>query len=177
MQKWQVEEAKIVFDASPYLRLRQERCILPNGVTIPTYNIIEEDDIVMAFALTEAEEVLLVEQYKHGIGEVCLTLPGGFCEAENPLDDIQRELQEETGYRSDDWQHIGSYIKDPSRNPNRSHLFLAKNAHQTGEQALEPTEIITVQTLPLSEMEQAIRDGRITSTHSIAAIYSAMLHL
>lgn len=177
MQKWQVKKAKIVFDASPYLRLRQEQCILPNGVIIPDYNIIEEDDIVMVFAITQSQDVLLVEQYKHGIGEVCLTLPGGFCESDDYLKDIQRELQEETGYQSEDWQQIGSFIKDPSRNPNRIHLFLAKNCHQAGKQSLDPTEIITVRTIPLSEIEQAVKDGRITSMHSIAAIYSAMMNL
>ena len=177
MQKWQVEESKIVFDASPFFRLKQERCILPNGDIIPDYNIMEEADIVMVLAITKSQNVILVEQYKHGIGEVCLALPGGLCEADNPLEDIQRELQEETGYRSEDWQQIGSYIKDPTRNPNRIHIFLAKDCYLAAETAFDPTEFITVRTLALSDLEIAIKDGRISTIHSIAAIHTVMMNL
>lgn len=177
MQKWQVEEAKIIYDASPYFRLRQERCILPNGLVIPNYNIIEEADIVMVFALTPSQDVILVEQYKHGIGEVCLALPGGLCESDEPLIDIKRELQEETAYQSDHWQQIGSYIKDPTRNPNRIHVFLAKGCYPAGETDFDPTEFITVHTMPLAEIETAIMDGRINTIHTIAAIHTAMKQL
>src|SRR5688572_12645000 len=104
MEKWKIENSRIVHDASPFLRLRQDKVVLPSGLVIEDYNVVEEPNAVTIFALTAEKELLLVEQYKHGIGEICLEVPGGVMDKSEPLAEAQRELLEETGYHSSRWQ-------------------------------------------------------------------------
>ena len=174
MEKWKVENSRIVLDASPYVRVRQDECHLPNGIVIPDYNIVEEPDIVTIFALTSQKELLLVEQYKHGIGEICLELVGGLMDGTDPLEDAKRELLEETGYSGGRWQAGGVYIINPTRQPNRMYHFIALNVEKTAEQNLDSTEAIRVHTMPLSQVQQAIAEGRIAAVHSVAAIFRSL---
>jgi ADP-ribose pyrophosphatase len=174
MEKWKVEDSRIVLDASPFVRLRQDRCVLPNGLIIPDYNIVEEPNIVTIFALTPQKELLLVEQYKHGIGEICLELVGGLMDREEPFPEAQRELLEETGYGSSQWLEGGCYIINPTRQPNRMYHFIALDAEKVAEQNLDSTEAIRLQLMPIAEVQQAIVSGRIAAVHSIAAIYRSL---
>lgn len=174
MEKWKVIKSTIVYDASPFVRLRQDECHLPNGLVIGDYNIVEEPDIVTVFALTSEKELLMVEQYKHGISEICLEIVGGFKDGADALEDAKRELMEETGYRSANWQSAGTFIINPSRQPNRMYHFIALDAEKVGEQDLDEAEIIRVHKMPLAEVEKAILDGKISAVHTIAAIYRSL---
>lgn len=174
MEKWKLESSQIVFDASPFVRLRQDKVILPSGLVIDDYNVVEEPSIVTIFALTAQKELVLVEQYKHGIAEICLEICGGFIESDEPLDDAKRELLEETGYSSSTWQEAGCFIINPSRQPNRQYHFIALNAEKVAEQNLDSTEAIHVHLMPLAEVHQAIAEGRIAAVHTIAAIYRSL---
>lgn len=177
MSQWKVEESTVVLDASPFMVVRQEKCVLPNGIIIPDYNIISEPDIVIALVITEQREIVLVEQYKHGIGDICLEVPGGMCDDNIPLIEAQREVREETGYTSDEWHHLASYIHNPTRFNNHIHAYIAQNAVKMDEQQLDPTENITVHTLPITDVHTAIREGRITAVHSIAVLFQGLAYL
>ncbi|MEM9955520.1 MAG: NUDIX hydrolase [Chloroflexota bacterium] len=174
MSQWKIEESKVVLDASPFIVVRQERCILPNGLVIPDYNIVTEPDAVVALVITENKNIILVEQYKHGIGEICLELPGGLSEGDAPLAEIQREVLEETGYISNNWQHLASYINNPTRANNHTHAFIASNARKISEQNLDPTENIIVHTLSISDVFQAIQTGQIRAVHTIATVFQGL---
>lgn len=174
MEKWKVEDSKIVLDASPFVRLRQDKVTLPSGLVIPDYNVVEEPDIVTIFALTAQKELLLVEQYKHGIGEICLELVGGLMDGKEALEDAKRELLEETGYESSNWQAAGCYIINPTRQPNRMYHFIALDAEKVAEQNLDSTEAIHVHRMPLPQVHQAIAEGKIAAVHSVAAIYRSL---
>lgn len=174
---WIVKSSQTLVDAPPYLTLRREHCQLPNGHSIPDYYVISEPDIVIALVVTSDEQIVLVEQYKHGIGEICLELPGGLSDGGAPLTEIQREVREETGYESANWQKLGTYINNPTRFDNRVHAFVARDAQQVTSQKLDPAEQINVHTMPRDEVLAAIQSGRIAAAHSIAVIYQALVSL
>lgn len=175
MKAWHILFSQLVFDASPYLSVRQERCQLPDGTVIPDYNIISEPDIVIALVLTSDDRVVLVEQYKHGIGQLCLELPGGLSEGGAPLSEVQREIREETGYESDNWLLLSRYINNPTRFDNHVYAFVARHAQPTTTQHLDPTEDITVHLWSIADVLAAIQDGRITALHSVATILQGLL--
>ena len=114
-------------------------------------------------------------QYKHGVGHVTLALPSGLIEdGEDPLAGAQRELLEETGYVSDNWQTLGSFTANGNYGCGKAHLFLARNAQRIGEPDsgdLEDTEIVL--SAP-EEVMEAVRSGRVNELSSVAAIALAL---
>jgi 8-oxo-dGTP pyrophosphatase MutT (NUDIX family) len=173
MNKWRVLDSNIAF-ATPYFRIRQDACELPNGRIVPDYYVYESVDVAMVFALTTQNTVLMVEQYKHGWGDVLLELPAGMCQSATPLEDAQRELLEETGFVSSDWRSLGSFIASPSRANSTIHTFFARDATQVAAQALDHNEDIRVHHVPLSNLMPMIEDGRIRVVDSVLAIYRGL---
>ena len=174
-RKWKVMNSHLVYDRAPWLKVWEQDVALPNGTTIEDYIITEASDVGMVFAVTEDEQVVLVEHYKHGIGESKVDLPAGYLDEDDPspLAGTKRELMEETGYASDNWQPLGDFAIDPNRSRNRFYYFLARNAHRVAEPHLDPTEEIALHLVPLSELRHWLDEH----PPSLASMTGALLGL
>ncbi|HEY0799085.1 MAG TPA: NUDIX hydrolase, partial [Candidatus Baltobacteraceae bacterium] len=142
---WKIVDSRYVIQ-TPHLRLRHDSIELPNGHRIEDYYVRETAGFAIVFALTPENNVVLVRQYKHGIGESVLELPAGGIEpGESPVVCARRELAEETGYvgTPPEPEHIASFISDPTNSNGRFHLFMAHDAQPSLKQQLDPTEAIT----------------------------------
>jgi len=175
IKKWQQCQSKIVFD-TPYFNIRRDHCRLPNGREVDDYYVMQSADIVLIVTRTQAKEFILVEQYKHGIGDICLEIPGGMCEPESSdiLEDAKRELREETGYISDKWVKLTTLAYNPTRSNNHIHLYLALDATLEGAQELDPNEDICVRLVPQPDVMPAIRTGKINVPDSITGLMLAL---
>ncbi|HTQ07774.1 MAG TPA: NUDIX hydrolase, partial [Polyangiaceae bacterium] len=121
-----------------------------------------------------ADEVVLVRQYRHGIGAESLELPAGVMESgEDPHAAAQRELCEETGYVAERFERIGSFATEPARQAVRAHFFCAFGARPTGTRALDESEDIDVVRVPRSELAGLIESGRISHGVHVGAILLA----
>jgi len=164
--------------SSPFLRLRSDTIELPNGHIIHDYYVRETRGFVVIFALTPSHDVVLVRQYKHGIGQYVVELPAGAIdEGEAPLDCATRELTEETGYAGDPPELVASYLGDPTNSNSIFHLYLVRNAAERGSQSLDISEDITVETVPLEALRTKIHDGTIRTGSHIASIYTVLDYL
>src|SRR5678816_446041 len=93
INSWKILESKYL-----HPDIRVDRCELFNGHTLDAH-LLEYADEIMIFALTKDQEVVLIKQYRHGVQEAILELPGGSVDdGETPLEAAKRELMEETGY-------------------------------------------------------------------------------
>jgi len=161
--------------ATPFLRLRADRVELPNGIIVDEYYVRETRGFCVVFALTPERRVVLVRQYKHGIGEIVLELPaGGIDPGETPAECAPRELAEETGYTGAPPEHLRTFIADPTNSDGRFHLYLVRDAMCTREPSLDPTEEIEVQTATLDEVRAMVFDGRISAGSQVAAVLVAL---
>ena len=75
---WQVLSSTTVFNQAPWLRVVRQSIQLPNGVHIPDYVLAHGRDYGMVVAVTDADEVLVVQHYKHGLERVILDFPAGY---------------------------------------------------------------------------------------------------
>lgn len=170
---WKIVESRYVIE-TPHLRLRRDSIELPSGVRIDEYYVRETAGFSIVFALTAQNDVVLVRQYKHGIGQGVLELPAGAIEqGESAVTCAQRELAEETGYVGTPAQpeFVASFISDPTNSNGRYHLFLARDVQLRQQQQLDATEDITVELASLAQVRRYVRDGQINVGPNVASIY------
>lgn len=133
--------------------------------------VLECPDWVNVVALTPDRELVVVQQFRFGVSRVTLEIPGGMVDpGEEHRPAAERELLEETGYRSSRWSYLGSVEPNPAVQNNLLHIWLAEDAVPSGRQDLDPGEDIAVGTLPLEEAARAIADGRITHSLVLCAL-------
>jgi 8-oxo-dGTP pyrophosphatase MutT (NUDIX family) len=138
------------------------------------FDIVETPDWVNVVALTAENRVLLIRQYRAGTRSVTTEIPGGTVdEGETPLAAARRELEEETGYTSDDWAEIGSVEPNPAFQTNTTYTFLARDARRTGRQRFDETEAIEVAEHPLADIPRLITRGVITHALVVCAFFHA----
>jgi len=170
---WKIVESELVIQTR-HLRLRRDTVELPGGQRVADYFVRESRGFSVVFALTRDERVVLVRQYKHGIGESLLELPAGAIDpGETPAACARRELAEETGYAGEpeEPEHLGSFVYDPTSSNTRYHLFLARNCRAVGRQKLDPTEAISVELATLDDVRRFVRDGTIEVGAHVASVY------
>jgi ADP-ribose pyrophosphatase len=133
----------------------------------------------LAVPVTPDGKFVLVRQYRFTAQGRILEFPAGTIEPnETPESTIEREIQEETGYRAHRWQKLGEFFVAPGYSDEIIYAFLA--------QALEPLEHPPAQDLDedietvlltSAEVEAAIHTGEISDAKTIASFFLARPYL
>jgi len=175
--KWQVEKSKYIVN-DQWIKLRADRCSMPNGTILDPYYVVEHCDWVNVVAVTGDSKVIMVTQYRHGIGDVATELPAGCIDDSDssPEATIRRELLEETGYTAEAFVSTGSMPLNTSNHNNRTHCFLAIGAIKVQDPTPEETEQLEISELSFDEMFNLIDTGKLQSLHT-ASFLLAMRYL
>jgi len=177
---WKTLSYKQILD-TPYLKVRREEVEIPGGPIIPDYYIIEDRGWVGIVPVTEDGCFLINKQYKHGIGCEVLEFPAGTIDAheDDPLVTARRELMEEAGYSVEDGQieFLAHMYAHPTGARTRIWWYLARNVRKTGEQKVDPLEIIENRLVTPQELLALIHDGSFMVQGQIAAAYMALERL
>jgi ADP-ribose pyrophosphatase len=171
-QPWKILE-------SSYLRpkFRIDKCELANGTVLEPM-VFEFGTWANVLAITKDGQAVLVRQYRHGVQEILLELPGGIVEeGEEPIEGAKRELLEETGYSSSNIVEVGMIYPNPAFQTNRLFCFLALDAEEAGFQNLDESEDIEVQLVPLDELIAMTRRGEFLHALQVATLFHALAHL
>jgi len=152
--------------------IRTDRARSPRTGEAHDFFVIESSDWVNVIPLTPDNKVVLIEQYRHGVRDVTLEIPGGLIEGhDTPAAAASRELREETGYREEELIPLGWVHPNPALQSNRCYTFVATNVVLEGSQKLDEKEDIEVVLYPLKEIPGLIRAGAITNSLILAAFY------
>ena len=138
----------------------------PARSTEREFVVINAPDWVNVVALTPDGHLVLVRQFRYGIDEFSLEIPGGVIDTgEDPVVAGLRELREETGYSGAPAKLLGVVHPNPAMQSNRCHFVFVEQAVRAFELEWDPDEEIQVTTLPADEVLQLARSGGIV--HSL----------
>ncbi len=156
--------------------VRVDRVELPNGTVIPEYWVSEYPPWVNVVALTERDEVVLIRQYRHGIGGVHWEIPAGSTDPEDTSmeEAARRELQEETGYVGGRWSLLATLSANPALQNNLTYTFLAEGV-TPGAASPEESEEITVHLKTLAEVEALIENDSFLQALHAAPLLKLLL--
>ena len=174
-QKWEYLAKESILERKPWFKVFREEVRLPDGKIVPDYYEIEMPHYTAVFAVTVEQKIMVLRCYRHAIGDVTLTMPGGLLEeGESPLEGIQREFLEETGYKAKEWESLGSFIGNSTRGCGTYHLFFATGAYPVQEPDSGDLEELELLLWTPEEVELAIDDGR---TQSLGVLSMLLLGL
>jgi ADP-ribose pyrophosphatase len=152
--------------------LRTDTACSPRTNRTHDFFIMESAPWVNIIPLTKKDEIVLIQQYRHGIRDITLEIPGGLVEStDSPEEAARRELLEETGYREESLISLGAVHPNPAIQSNLCYTFLAKNVYLAENQNQDESEDIEVVIKPLAEIPRLIREGTITHSLVITAFY------
>jgi 8-oxo-dGTP pyrophosphatase MutT (NUDIX family) len=177
-ETWDIQSVRQVIN-TPFLKVRSEQVKLPGGIILADYYIIENKGWVGIIPITPAGRILINNQYKHGIGEEVLEFPaGGIDEGEDdPEQTAHRELMEETGYSTTRMELLTEMLANPSGAETRIWWFVAYDVRKTGEQKVDPAEVIENRLVTPAELLQLIHSSKFAVQGQIAAAYMALERL
>jgi len=133
--------------------------------------VLETGDWVNVVALTASGKVVCVRQHRFGVGKPTLEIPAGLVEpGETPGQAARRELEEETGYTTGEWESLGSVQANPAFLNNDCHLWLALNVARTHPTHLDENEDIEVSELGIAEIREEIRAGRMLNALTLLGL-------
>ncbi|NJD63598.1 MAG: NUDIX hydrolase [Deltaproteobacteria bacterium] len=148
-----------------------DRYLLAGNGRSNDFTVIRTSDWINVIPVTPDGQLVFIRQFRHGIREVTVEIPGGAIDARDadPRAAAQRELLEETGYRAGKWEYLGYVTPNPALQDNRCHTYLARDAVRAAEPEFDPYERIEVALFSREDAERALRDGTVTHGLVLAA--------
>lgn len=158
---------KELLDAnSRFLKVERYNCEINNGKTIVREKLLKGNgngSAVTICPITNKNTVILTVQprvfTKSTIG---IDFPAGYVEPnEEYVDAAVRELQEETGYRSNHLVEVVSYYQDDGVSGAYNRGFVALNCKKVSDQMLDPGEFIRYFECNIDELFELYEKGYI----------------
>lgn len=154
----------------PWYSVRSDDILLPNG-TQGIYHVVQHPGAVWIIPVTNRGQIVLIYTYRYTVQEWGWEIPaGGIPVGQDPLTIAQQELQEEVGGTARHWHYLGKYYSANGFSNETGHYYLATGV-TLGQPTPEPTEIIEVHSKPIAEVLQMARQGQITDTPSLMALF------
>ncbi|WP_163583377.1 NUDIX hydrolase [Gracilibacillus saliphilus] len=164
MDKWKTLKTEYLHK-SRFGNIRKDSCELPNGIVIDEYYVNEYSDWVNGVVITNENQIVLVEQYRHAGGDFFLEVPAGKREGKETHEEgLIREVKEETGYSSLQKPiFLGEYYVNPATQNNKIKTFLILEAFKSQEQDLDDTENMKVRVLDFDHFGNQLLGNEVKS--------------
>ncbi|KAB2965184.1 NUDIX hydrolase [Zoogloea sp.] len=154
------------------LKVYRDEVRLPDGSTGGREYVKHPGAVVIIPVLADGR-LVFERQFRYPVGRAFLELPAGKIDPdEDILACARRELQEETGYVTEDWRYLGVMHPCIGYSNERIEIFLATGLEHVGH-AWDEGEFLEILTLSVEEARAAVFDGRITDAKTITALYWA----
>lgn len=157
-----------IFDGK-IINLRIDTVTLPNGKEAKR-EIVEHPGAVAVVPILPDGRIIMVRQYRHAVGKALLEIPAGKLDrGEIPEQCARRELEEETGYASNQLRLLTSVWTAPGFSDEIIHIYVAENL-QEKVQNLDEDEFLHIEFYSKEELWQMIQDGSISDSKTIIGL-------
>lgn len=121
--------------------------------------------------------ILLVEQYRHSVGDRLLEIPGGLIEqGETPFEAAKRELQEEIGFRAKELHLLNEIFPLPSVSNERIFTYYTENLIQDESNREKTESDMKLIPIPLNIIAYLLKNNKVSSASDALSLYM-YLHL
>ncbi|WP_404790349.1 NUDIX hydrolase [Altericista sp. CCNU0014] len=167
-----------VFIRSRKFSFTIDRLRLPNGA-VGDWSCIRHPGGALAVPVTPDGELVLVKQYRFAMQGRILEFPAGTIEdREDPFSTIQREIEEETGYRAHRWTDLGQFPLAPGYSDELIYAYLAQDLERLDiPPAQDEDEDIETILMTPADFEAAVHRGDGIDAKSIASYFLARPYL
>ncbi|GAE36856.1 NUDIX domain-containing protein [Halalkalibacter akibai] len=149
--------------------LHLEEVELPNG-KMSSREVVKHPGAVAIIPITETGELVLVRQYRKALDKVIIEIPAGKLEpGEDPLESAKRELEEETGYKSEKLDFIVSFYTSPGFANELIYMYVTDTLIK-GVSHTDEDEFLDVLEVSLDEALEMVKDQRIHDAKTAYAI-------
>ena len=167
---WKILSSEYLIER-PWLTARCDCVQLPDGRIMDEYYVLEYPDWINIIAIDKEGCMLLVRQYRNGLGRTNFELVAGVLEKdEDPLTAAKRELLEETGYSGGEWHELMQLSANSSTMTNITHCFVATGVEKIADQHLDATEDIEVYSFTQEEVKSMVYRGEFMQALMVAPL-------
>ena len=162
-----------------FIRVQRATFLDPDGVAFER-DIVRHPGAVAVVAVTDADAVVLVRQYRPAVDRWLLEVPAGTCDVEGEPPEVTagRELAEEVGYAAARLALLTRTAVTPGFCDEIAHVYLATGLHRvpTGRQGAEEAFMEVVE-VPLDRFDGMVDDGSIVDATTILGVALARRRL
>ncbi len=175
---WSRISSELVADCRVF-QVRRDLSRSPPDNREHDFYVLEAPDWINIIPLTLNDEVVMIEQYRHGTNSVTLEIPGGMVdEGETPQRAAARELLEETGYAAtSEVLFLGKTRPNPALQNNWIHTYLARGVEFKSAPVFDSTEHTSVRLVSLKDVPGLIADGTIDHALVVVGFHFLSLHM
>jgi len=153
--------------------IRADTKISPRTQESHDFYVLDCVHWVNVVAITPDQQIVMIEQFRHGSNTVELEIPGGTMDRSDvsPVATGVRELREETGYEGDGPRLIGEIFPNPAIMSNTCYTVLVENCRLTHAVEMDSGEDILTRLVPLAEIPRLIASGKIRHSLVVVGLY------
>lgn len=160
--------------ANPWIQVEHHEVRDPAG-RAGVYGVVRFRHVALGCVpLHDDGTITLVGQHRYPLDLWSWEIPeGGGRKDHDPLEEMQRELREETGLAAKEWTPLGKLHTSNSVSGETAILWLARGLTE-GANQLDSTEgDMQVKRIPFTEALEMALDGRLTDSITVAALVRA----
>ena len=172
IQPWKKTHSKPAGDFRIFT-IRSDTKVSPRTGREHSFYVMDSVNWVNVIAVTRDQQLVMIEQYRHGSNTVELEIPGGMLDATDalPIDGGVRELREETGYEGTQPEIIGQIFPNPAIMSNTCYTLLVRDCELKHPIEWDSGEDIITRLVPGADIPKLIADGKIQHALVVVALY------
>ena len=169
IKPWKKISSKPVGDFRIF-KIRSDTSVNPRTGKEHDFFILDSVNWVNVIAITPDQQLVIIEQYRHGSNTIELEIPGGMMDPgeTDPVATAVRELREETGYEGENARLLGRVHANPAILTNTCFTVIVENCQLKHDTQFDHSEDLVTRLVPVAEIPKLVADEKIS--HSLVVV-------